>query len=291
MHPNLKILATGAGGMMGTDVMPILEKRFETIKTDLPELDITDRGTIERWMNDFRPDWVLHMAAITDLDFCETEPEKADLVNHRGTRNIAEACDRCGAKLIYISTSGIFSGLKDAPYSEDDIPKPKNVYGVSKYNGELAVQETLPANKWLILRAGWLFGGGTEDKKFVGKIYKLVHERDKISAVNDIIGSPNYTVDIGKLILYLIDNNLYGVYHVGNTGYATRLDIAREIVKLANVKCEVKGVSFTEFPTRALRPPMEAIENVRLKELGYEMRHWEEALAEYIERLKCELQF
>jgi len=286
-----KIVVTGADGMMGSDVVPILRNEFDVVPTDIPELDVTDIGQAREFLREKSPDWVIHMAALTDLDYCEDHPDIADKVNHIGTRNIAEICAEEDIRLIYISTSGIFSGKNKNPYGEDDIPIPKNVYGVSKYKGELAVRELLSPDQWMILRAGWLFGGGKRDIKFVGKIYKLCHERTELSAVNDIFGSPNYTLDIGRLLMYLISNRNTGVFHVGNSGIATRFDIARSIVKFAGVDCRVIPVPSTAFPTVAPRPPMEAIRNDSLSEAGYDLRHWEQALKEYINRLKCELQY
>ncbi|HDR91431.1 MAG TPA: NAD(P)-dependent oxidoreductase [candidate division Zixibacteria bacterium] len=256
-----------------------------------PELDVTDFEQARKFIRERSPDWVIHMAALTDLDFCEEQPDIADEVNHNGTRNIAKICAEQDSRLVYISTSGIFSGKNKNPYSESDLPKPKNVYGVSKYRGELAVRELLPLEQWMIIRAGWLFGGGAKDIKFVGKIYKLCHERDELSAVNDIFGSPNYTLDIGRLLMYLIINENTGVFHAGNSGIATRYDIARAIVDFADVECRVNPVSSDAFPTIAPRPPMEAIRNNNLASINYEMRHWEKALKEYINRLKCELQY
>jgi dTDP-4-dehydrorhamnose reductase len=286
-----RLLATGSNGMMGSDILPLLSKYFEIIPTDQEDLDVRDKGQIEKFFAEYRPDWVLHMAAMTNLDQCEDEPELAFSVNETGTRNIASACAHFGSKLIYISTSGIFSGRKTRPYTENDSPLPQNVYGKSKYCGECAVREEMNPENFLILRAGWLFGGGAKDIKFVGKIYKLARERDEISAVDNISGSPNYTVDIGNLIIYLTQNNFRGVFHAANEGIATRFEIAVEIVKLSGLECKVVPVPASDFPTKAPRPNMEAIENMRLKEIGYRMRHWKDSLADYIGRLKCELQF
>ena len=285
MSKRTKILATGANGMMGFDIIPILEEEFDVLSTDIDELDVCSLEDIRRHMDSFEPDWVLHMAAMTDLERCETEPELAREVNSVGTKNLAEACRKSGASMLYVSTSGVFSGRKKTPYTEDDIPEPRNVYGRTKFEGERAVREILPDDRWLILRAGWLFGGKSRDKKFVGKIYKLAMQGKSLSAVNDIYGSPNYTVDIGRLMNYLIKNGLSGIYHVANKGYANRYEIAKEIVRLAGVDCDVEAVPSSFFETKSPRPPMEAIENVRLEALGYIMRPWREALAEYIERL------
>lgn len=286
-----KIIITGAYGMMGSDIVPQLREEYTVIPTDKLNLDVTDIAEVERVLKDISPDWVIHMAALTDLDYCEEHKEIAEMVNHIGTRNLAKVCWKYDINLIYISTSGIFSGKKKMPYGEVDLPKPQNVYGFSKYKGELAISEILPEDRWLILRAGWLFGGGVKDIKFVGKIFKLAHEKSELLAVNDIFGSPNYTLDIGHLIIYLINNGHRGVFHVGNDGIATRYDIAREIVEVGNIQCNVKPVPSTAFPTKAPRPPMEAIRNDNLEKIGYNMRSWKVALEEYIKRLRCELRY
>ncbi|MCK5833273.1 dTDP-4-dehydrorhamnose reductase [bacterium] len=285
MTNKLKILATGAKGMMGCDVIPILSEKCDVLSTDIEELDICDNEQVRKAIKRFRPNWVLHMAAMTDLDRCEIEPKLAENVNSKGTENLAQACFDFNVSMIYISTSGVFSGLKKSPYIEDDIPRPQNVYGKTKYSGEKAVREILAPDRWLILRAGWLFGGGAQDKKFVGKIYKIAKQEGMLSAVEDIYGSPNYTVDIGNLILYFVNNRINGLFHVANEGCANRFKIAEEIVRVAGIDCIVKPVSSEFFKNSAQRPPMEAIENVRLREIGYKMRPWEEALAEYVKRL------
>jgi dTDP-4-dehydrorhamnose reductase len=285
MTNRTKILVTGANGMMGSDIIPILGREFDLLPTDIEELDVCSQEDIRRTMREFGPDWVLHLAAMTDLDRCEVEPKKAEAVNSDGTRNLAKACFEFGASMIYISTSGVFSGSKRIPYTEDDIPKPRNIYGLTKFEGEQAVKSILPKEKWLILRAGWLFGGGPRDKKFVGKIYKIASQKGSLQAVNDIFGSPNYTMDIGRLMGYLIKNRLIGVYHVANEGWTNRFEIAREVVRLAGVDCVVEPVPSTYFKTTAPRPPMEAIESIKLGAIGYNMRPWREALAEYVERL------
>lgn len=291
MKNKKRILVTGANGMMGTDIVPIISQENEVLHTDILELDVCDIDSIKKVISGFKPEWVLHMAAMTNLDLCEDEPEKANAINHLGARNVARICGEYGSKLIYISTSGVFSGDDGAPYTEDSQPNPKNVYGTTKYLGELAVRDVLPLDDYIILRVGWLFGGGIKDFKFVGKIYKMIHERDEISAVDDIFGSSNYTMDIGKLILYLLKESHRGIFHAVNEGFASRYEIAMEIVRLSGVKCSVRPIPAIEFPTRAPRPKMEKLDNARLKKIGYKMRRWNVALAEYIERLKCELPF
>ena len=282
-----KILITGGNGMLGSDVVPILAKKFNTIVPDQSSLNITDRNAVLDTIISGSFDLVLHMAALTDLDWCEEHPEDAMNVNARGTRYIAEACEKIGAKMIYISTSGIFSGKLGRPYIETDIPKAANVYGQSKYEGELAVQEILSEDRWLILRVGWLFGGGKNDKKFVGKIFNMMKKLPRVQAVSNIWGSPNYSVDIGNVILKMIEEDVSGLFHIANEGEpASRYDLAVAIRDFAGFSTEIEAVPSSKFPTRAVRPPMEAITSIRLNEIGFGMRHWRNALKEYVERLK-----
>ena len=284
----LKVLIDGSSGMLGTDILPILRKHFEIYAPSRNEMDIVDETAIDRIFSSNRFDWVIHLAASTDLDWCEDNPDEALRINAYGTKNMAEHCARYGVKMIYISTSGVFSGRHKKPYNENDIPEPANVYGKSKYLGEQFVRQILPEQNFLILRVGWLFGGGKNDKKFVGKMFNLIRERPKVYAVRDIFGSPNYSVDIGRTIVELIDSGAYGTFHIANSGEpASRYDVAKSIRDFADVETEVVPVPADKFPTKAFRPPMEAIESIKIEDvLGHRLRHWKDALEEYISRLK-----
>ncbi len=280
---SMRVLITGCSGMLGSDLVPILAQKFDVHATDVGELDITDRKNVIGVICSGGFDWVLHMAALTDLDWCEEHPEETMRVNAGGTENIAIACSKAGCKMAYISTSGIFSGQLGRPYTEDDIPKPANVYGESKYRGELIMRRILPDDRILILRVGWLFGGGENDKKFVGKMFRLMSKMDRVKVVSDIWGSPNYSVDIANLISAMLSRGASGLFHIANFGEpASRYDVAVEIRDAAGFTTEIEAVPSSAFPTKALRPPMEAITSTRLEKAGFSMRHWKEALREYI---------
>jgi len=286
-----KIFLTGSSGMLGIDVLPILKEHYNIVPVSRSDLDITDENLVHEAVISERVDRVIHMAASTNLDRCEEEPAQAFNVNALGTLNIARACAKSGARLIYISTSGVFSGKLGRPYTESDIPKPANVYGKSKYKGELHVLENLAHDKVTILRVGWLFGGGKRDKKFVRKMFNLIRSNSKVFAVNDIFGSPNYSVDIGKAIVDFIKKEISGVFHIQNSGApASRYEIATAIRDCLGSDTVVEPVLSERFPTKAFRPPMEAIKSIKIwQALGYEFRNWKDALSEYIERLKTEL--
>ncbi len=283
----LRVLITGGSGMLGSDILPVLERQFEVYAPPRTQLDITDFPKVKQTVEEGKFDWVIHLAALTDLDWCEDHPEIAHRVNAEATGFLAEVSKNAGAKFAYISTSGIFDGKKRNPYTEHDIPSPINVYGKSKYEGEKFVREVFGDKGYLILRVGWLFGGGAQDKKFVGKMFQLLREKEQVLAVNDIVGSPNYSVDIGEAIVKLIEGDFSGIFHIANSGEpASRYDIATAMKEFMNSPTEIIPVSAEKFPTKAPRPPMEAIASVKLEDaLGHPMRHWREALEEYIHRL------
>jgi len=286
----MKILIDGSSGMLGTDIIPIFRKYFDIFTPSRTEMNVIDEKSVDKIISTGKFDWVVHLAALTDLDWCEDNPVEAMRVNADGTKNIANACLKYNVKMMYISTSGVFSGIHEKPYTENNIPEPVNVYGKSKYRGEKFVQEILPEQNILILRVGWLFGGGKNDKKFVGKMFHLIEEKPKVFAVHDIFGSPNYSIDIGQTMVDLIDSDIYGIFHVANSGNpASRYDIAKSIRDFMNAETKVLPVSSKKFPTKAFRPPMEAIESVKINDaIGHKLRHWKDALDEYVQRLKNE---
>lgn len=287
----LRILLTGGNGMLGTDIVPILSSRFNISAPSSNELDITCNSTVEQVICNGKFDWVIHMAALTDLDWCEENPDVCSKINEEGTKNVSIACAKSNTRLVYISTSGVFSGNKETPYTESDVPKPINVYGKSKYNGELLIQKLLPPENRLILRVGWLFGGGRKkDKKYVGKMFRLMMERDKVLAVSNIFGSPNYSIDIGKTIAELINLNCHGIFHIANSGEpASRYDMALVIREAASARTVIEPASNTQFPTKAPRPKMEAITSLFLNDyLKTPIKHWRIALEEYVYRLRKE---
>lgn len=261
-------LITGADGMVGSYV-------DFGIKTDHKELDVTDLDQVMRVVKKRKPEAIIHLAAMTDVDACEREPQRAYLVNSIGTYHLALAAKSVGAKLVYISTAGVFDGEKKAPYSEKDAPHPQNVYGHSKYLGEIAVRQLL--DNYIIARASWMFGGGqSRDKKFVAKIIGQL-DQPAVKAVNDKFGSPTFGKDIVAAVARLIVQNKKGLFHLSNTGRASRFDIAVEIVKFFDAKTKLVSVKGSFFDLPAKRVTNEAMSSqVSL------MRPWREALREYL---------
>jgi len=288
----MRILITGANGMLGTALYKELEKnKFNICATDLncnntiKYLDIRNFKEILNTVENFKPDIVFHLAAETDVDKCEIEPEHAYLTNTLGTENVALACQNVNVVMVYISTAGVFDGNKVEPYTEFDTPNPINIYGKSKWEGEKIVNNLL--KKYFIFRAGWMVGGGEKDKKFVGKILNLLKENNQVSVVNDKIGSPTFTEDMAKCMLNLIKTERYGLYHMANKGVCSRYEIACEIVKIiAKKDVKVKPINSAAFPLPAPRSRSEAMLNLKLNLLGMNtMRSWQEALKEYLKNI------
>ena len=264
-------LITGADGMIGSYI-------DFGIRTNHRSLDVTNLAEVMKVCNAHKPKLIIHLAAETDVDHCEHDAAHAHNVNAVGTYNMATAAKKIGAKLIYISTSGVFDGIKTEPYTEEDIPAPQNIYGHSKYLGELAVKGML--DDYLILRICWVFGGGqTKDQKFVAKILRQL-DKPVINVVTGKRGSPTYGKDLVAGIRRLVEEGKSGVYHMGNAGSPTRADLVREIVRITASSSEVREVSASFFglPADAGRPDNESM----VSKVSY-MRPWQEALAEYIE--------
>ncbi len=281
-----KIYVTGADGMLGSALVPLFSTAYDVRGTDLPAFDITDSEAIKEDITSYSPDIVIHLASMTDVDRCENDPVTARRINSDGTENVAAACADCGAMMIYISTGMIYNGHKPGPYTEYDTPDPVNKYGLTKYEGELAVRKHL--KRFYIFNTCWIFGGGPEDKKFVAKIIELGRERDRLEVVDDTFGSPTYTVDLSRAIFEFLNNNeleaKYGRYNCAGRGCVNRIGLAREIFSIAGIrKCELVPVSSGKFDLPAPRPRMEALSNYALDLLGLHlMRDWREALRDYI---------
>lgn len=282
----MRILVTAATGMLGSSLCDVLKEDGHTVLGfSHAELDVCDTERVLRTINESSPDAVMHLAALTDVDYCETHPEDAYRVNALGAWNVAIACQRAQALIFYISTDGVYDGTKGEPYTEYDPTGPLSVYSKSKLAGEQHVKDHV--SRYFILRAGWMFGGGGKDKKFVSKILSIAERQQEISAVIDKVGSPIYTLDLSRVIAKLLGFPLYGTYNVANHGWCSRYEFARKIVEYAGLDCEVRPVSSEDFKLAAPRPSMSMIRNLRLQMTGLDdLRTWEEALCAYIQTMK-----
>jgi dTDP-4-dehydrorhamnose reductase len=251
--------------------------------TDTDDLDVRDHKAVLKAAIECRPDLAIHLAALTDVDRCEREPEEAFRTNTIGTQNVALACQELGIPMVYLSTLSVFDGTKPEPYTEFDTPNPHSQYSRSKYHGERMVQSLL--HKYYVVRAGWMFGGAEKDRKFVGQIFHLAQSRPELKVVDDKFGSPTYTVDLARGLMALVATSRYGVYHMVNTGQpASRYEVAQAIVEYAGITgCVLKPVSSAEFPLAAPRPRMEAGLNFAAELIGLPpLRPWRTALEEYV---------
>jgi dTDP-4-dehydrorhamnose reductase len=292
----MKILLTGASGMLAAEITPqLIRQKHQVIETDakprnpsIQTLDITAQHDVVNMITAQRPDFVFHLAAETNVDLCEQNPDHAFRVNTLGTENIALACQKEDVPLLYISTAGVFPGDKKEPYTEFDDPKPVNVYGVSKFEGEKIVQRLL--SRYFIIRAGWMVGGWEIDKKFVFKIIQQLKEgKTELKAVADKFGSPTFTKDFAANLMNIVETDRYGIYHLANKGTASRFDIAVKIVEFMGLAGGVKvsPVGSDQFPLPAPRANSEMMRNYRLELLGLnQMPHWEESLKNYIQTNK-----
>lgn len=281
----MRVLVTGAKGMMGRDLCRELRGQgHEVIETDLPELDVRVREQAHKVFADTKPELAFHLAALTDVDGCEQRPDEAYYTNAVGTQVVALECQALDIPMVYISTLSVFDGTSPVPYTEFDDPNPPNLYARSKLAGERIVQQLL--NRFYILRAGWMFGGGPEDKKFIAKIVELARSKPELSIVDDKFGCPTYTKDFSRLAIRLSGTGWYGLYHGVNTGGpVSRYECAQKILEYAGVtSCRLVPVSTAKFPLPAARPRMEGGRNTMLELRGCQwMRPWDQALKDYIE--------
>jgi dTDP-4-dehydrorhamnose reductase len=285
------LLVTGAAGMVGSYV-PEVFSGMELYRYDLrgsdgvAVLDIRDRASVMAVVDRLRPRAILHLAAETDVDLCEREPDHAYRSNTLATLNLALACQRYDLELVYVSTSSVFDGNKAEPYTEFDAPRPVNVYAKTKLEGEKLVETFCPRH--YIVRAGWMFGGQDRDKKFVAKIAQFCLEhRPEVQAVEDKVGSPTYANDLLHNVRALMQTGLYGLYHIVNTGCCSRYDMALEIARLLCSATRILPVKSALFPASAPRPRSEAVTSYKLDLLGLnQMRPWREALRDYVNVLR-----
>ena len=277
----MKILVTGASGQLGYDVCRELSrKKMEYVGLSSKTMDITDISQIHRVFTENKPDAVIHCAAYTNVDQAENEPEKCWAVNAVGTQNIALACRSVGAKLLYISTDYVFPGTGDQFYEVCDGTSPKNIYGLSKLAGELAVK-TLVEN-YFIVRASWAFGCNGEN--FVKAILRKAQTEKQIDVVNDQIGSPTYTVDLAGLLCDMVVTNKYGVYHATNEGVCSWAEFAMEILRQSGMDTKVHPVTTADYPSKAIRPKNSRMCKDRLRQTGFSgLPSWQDALRRYLQ--------
>ncbi len=281
----MKVLVTGVKGQLGFDVVKELEKRnIEAVGVDIEEMDITDAECVDRVIREAAPDAVIHCAAYTAVDAAEDNEELCRKVNAEGPQNIAIVCKALDIKMIYISTDYVFDGQGERPWEPEDERNPLNVYGQTKYEGELAVQNTL--DKYFIVRIAWVFG--VNGKNFIKTMLRLAETHNRLTVVNDQYGSPTYTYDLARLLVDMVLTEKYGVYHATNEGICTWYEFACEIFKQAGVDIEVVPVSAAEYSAKAKRPENSRMNKDKLEANGFErLPSWQDALKRYLEVIRA----
>lgn len=269
-----KILVTGANGMLGKDLVEILSQQgYFVTPTDINELDITDKNAVEEFLNSNHFDFVIHAAAYTDVDGAESNQDKAFLINHTGTENLARYTAKYHTPIVYISTDYVFDGTKNQPYEPNDPTNPVNIYGLSKHKGEEAVQNLNP--KYYIARTSWLYG--INGKNFIETMINLAGQKPELKVVNDQTGCPTWTVDLSYGIVSLIQGNKpYGIYHICGSGHTTWYEFALEIFKSMSIDIKVIPVSTEEFPRPASRPGYSIMNNNKI------CPDWKDSLHKYL---------
>lgn len=279
----MKILVTGYNGQLGYDVVKELKSRsIECMGVDREDFDLTDRRATVDYICSYSPDAVIHCAAYTAVDKAEDDAELCEAVNVGGTENVAAACEKLSAKMLYVSTDYVYGGAGEKPFEPSDKAQPKNVYGKTKLAGENTV--VAHVEKHFIVRTSWVFG--INGNNFVKTMLRLGNERDELSVVADQIGSPTYTPDLARLICDLIVTEKYGVYHGTNEGFCSWAEFASEIMKLSGRKAKILPITSEQYPARAERPLNSRLSKKCLDEAGIKrLPTWQDALKRYLKEM------
>jgi len=274
----MRIVITGANGQLGRTLRKMLEARGDTvIPTDVPEFDITNHKIVEQ-LADLSPTLIIHPAAMTNVDGCARDPDLAFKVNAFGTQNVAHACLRCNADMVYVSTNEVFDGQTGRPYNEDDPPHPVNPYGSSKRAGEQMAARYV--KKLYVVRTAWLYAPGGSN--FPTKLIAAADAGKELRYVTDEISNPTYAPDLAEAIVQLIQTRAYGIYHFTNAGYCSRYDFAQEILHLSGRgDIPIHPITLADYPRPSTVPPFAPLANTKGVELGIELRTWQEALRAY----------
>ena len=286
----MKILITGANGMLAKEVKEKFEKGNEVVATDVANLDITNEKMVQEVVKKVRPDYIINCAAYTAVDKAEDNYELADKINGDGPANLAKAAKANSAKLVHISTDYVFGGDLDISkdYKEDDLKAPVTAYGKTKLHGEEEIQKNM--EEYYIFRTAWLYGIGGNN--FVKTMTKLGSTRDEINVVSDQHGSPTYAKDLTEIIYQAIDKKIpYGVYNATNEGYTTWYDFTKEILAEQDISCKVNPVTTEEYiemmkVTQAKRPYNSQMSKEKLKKYGINVPDWKDGLKRYLAEAK-----
>ena len=281
----MRVLITGGSGQLGYDIAKLLEENNTMMYVPThEEMDITDRDSVMKAFDSFKPDIVFHCAAYTAVDKAEEDKERCYDINVNGTKNIVDASDIYGSKVVYISTDYVFHGDKNGIYETSDITDPINYYGYTKYLGE---QEVMKNSNNLIVRISWVFG--INGKNFVKTMLRLASSRDEISVVSDQVGSPTYTYDLARLLVDMVNKNKSGIYQATNEGYCSWYEFAKYIFEVSGIDIRVNPILTKDYVTLAKRPLNSRLSKDKLDEDGLtRLPDWKDATKRYIKVLRKE---
>ncbi len=276
----MRVFVTGWDGLLGSALVPRLRESHEVEGFGIADGDIADRVFVRERFEAFRPEAVVHLAAMTAVDLCESEPDRAFRVNAEGARVAAAEAERVEASILAVSTDYVFDGAKGSPYVEEDAPHPLGIYGRSKHGGEEGVRGA--NTRWAVVRSAWLFGPGGGN--FVSTMARLLEGGDPIPVVNDQTGSPTYTEDLAGGLAALVDARARGLLHLVNGGAATWFDLARETARLLGHDPErIRPATTADLGRPAPRPEYSVLDAGRAREqYGVTLRDWRDALAAFL---------
>ncbi|MGL5717107.1 MAG: dTDP-4-dehydrorhamnose reductase [Paraclostridium sp.] len=279
----MKVLVTGISGQLGYDVVKELSKRnHEAIGVDRNIMDLSNSSQIKTCIESVSPEAIIHCGAYTAVDKAEDEKDLCRQINALAVRDIAKCAKALDIPMIYISTDYVFDGSKDGEYVEDDIPCPINVYGKTKYEGEVYVKEIL--DKYYIVRISWVFG--ENGNNFIDTMLRLAKDRDTLSVIDNQVGSPTYTKDLAVLLVDMIETNKYGIYHATNEGFCSWYDFAKQIFNIANVNIKVDPIKSYEYPSKANRPLNSRMSKQKLVANGFKsLRNWKDSVKDYLDNI------
>lgn len=250
---------------------------------DIDDCDLTNREQTIEVIEAYHPDVVIHCAAYTAVDKAESDRDTCRRINVEGTENVAIACTRCYAKIIYISTDYVYSGEGSRPFEVDDPIAPQSVYGATKYEGEQMVRKHM--DKYFIVRTSWIFG--LNGNNFVKTMLRLGREKEQITVVDDQIGSPTYTVDLAVALCQMAQTDRYGVYHVTNEDFCSWYEFAQEIMLEAGLTCKVLPISTEAYHSAAKRPLNSRLSKSAFYSANFQpLPSWKSALSRYLDELK-----
>jgi len=282
------ILVTGANGQVGSEIQELSSTYHDNTFTftDRTQLDITNKEAIKRIVEKERIDVIVNCAAYTAVDKAETDEENTDKINHQATKNLAEIAKEKNLKLIHISTDYVFDGKNYKPYEEDDQTNPNSIYGKTKLSGEQSIQEISPKNT-IMIRTSWVYS--SYGANFVKTMLNLGKTKEKLTVINDQVGTPTYAKDLAKAILDIIpqiDNDKPEIYHYSNEGVLSWYDFAKEIMKMAKLRCKIDPIATKDYPTPATRPHFSLLNKAKIKQrYQVEVPFWKDSLYECLVKM------